>query len=348
MILCPKCHSPFRGTPRRPYCNCMRDNDGETKRRRRRVPTMQLPNLDTDAPDEWQVAQQAVEDHLADSDVVAAFQLCRTVEVYTDGSAPIANPGGPIGFAVVAVGYREPIDTAQLDRPKPCARIDLGDFIAARALEPQTSNNRAEVAGVLAAFELIRKLGENQITLEHVYVWGDSNYTVNCGNGTWRRKKNTDLWAIYDIVLDGAKQATGAAIELSWIKGHASNQYNSAADELATRAAFNFDEAAYKRFRAAQAASGREMPGTKTLAQYGVRIETKEVTPPVTQSNEDNPTQVETTGPSEWQTDTDYVILLLTHFDGGNQATMRSGASTGIYRLTTSKGRSYQTKVNHP
>lgn len=336
------------GTARRPHCNCMRDSGGMMKRQRQRVPTMQLPNLDTDMSHEWHVAQQAVEDHLADSDLAEAFRPCRTIEIYTDGSAPIANPGGPIGFAVVAAGYRELIEPSQQDRPEPCARTELGDFIAGRASEPQTSNNRAEIAGVLAAFELIRKLGESQVTPEHVYVWSDSNYTVNCGNGMWRRKKNTDLWAAYDLVLDAAEQVTHATIELGWVKGHASNQHNSAADELATRAAFNFDEVAYKRFRAAQTATGREMPGSTALAQHGVKLETKVVAPLAIQSTpNDNPARVESTSANHWQADTDYAILLLTHFDGGNQTTVRSGPATGLYRLNTSKGRSYQTKVRH-
>ncbi|MDQ3704559.1 MAG: hypothetical protein M3437_04925 [Chloroflexota bacterium] len=309
---------------------------------------MQLPNLGTETPDEWKVAQQAVADHLADGDVVEAFRQCRTIEVYTDGSAPIANPGGPIGFAVVAVGYRELIDTSQQDRPKPCARIELGDFIAARTLEPQTSNNRAEVAGVLSAFELIRKLGENQIRLEHVYVWSDSNYTVNCGNGDWRRKKNTDLWAAYDIVLDAAQQATGATIELSWVKGHASNEYNGAADELATRAAFNFDEVTYKRFRAAQAVTGREMPGPVALAQHDVKLETRIIDTPTTHSApEDGLEHTGTTSTGEWRVDTDYAILLLTHLEGNSQQGVGCGSCTGTYRLITNKGRSYQTKVKH-
>ncbi|MDQ3928776.1 MAG: hypothetical protein M3328_06475, partial [Chloroflexota bacterium] len=61
----------------------MRDNDGGAKRPRQRVPTMQLPNFDTSTSDEWHVAQQAVEDYLADHDVIETFRLCRTAEIYT-------------------------------------------------------------------------------------------------------------------------------------------------------------------------------------------------------------------------------------------------------------------------
>ena len=119
---------------------------------------MQLPNLQTDLAPEWLTAKQAVEDHLYEGNVIEAFKPCRSIEIYTDGSAPIANPGGPLGFAVVAVGYSETIDVSRQDRPQPCARLDLGDFVAARKSEPKTSNNRAEIAAVLAAFQLLNNL----------------------------------------------------------------------------------------------------------------------------------------------------------------------------------------------
>ncbi|HEX8600410.1 MAG TPA: RNase H family protein [Chloroflexia bacterium] len=307
-----------------------------------------LPNMDTGEAPEWLVAKQAVEDQLVHEDKVEAFRVCRTIEVYTDGSAPIANPGGPLGFAVVAVAYRDPINSDGQERPEPCAQIELGGFVAARRAEPRTSNNRAEIAGVLAAFQLIHKLGENKAQPQHIYIWSDSKYTVFCGNGVWQRKKNTDLWAAYDRALASAKKSTGATIELGWVKGHASNQYNEVADELATLAAFNFDEVAHKRFRAAQAATGREMPGDKTLAQFGVKLDAKVSEAAAEETTTDNDSeQTESKYPYEWQSDSDYVVLLLTQLDGGEQSRMGYAPCTGTYRLTTSKGHSHQTKTRH-
>lgn len=307
-----------------------------------------LPNMDTGEAPEWLVAKQAVEDQLAHADKVEAFRACHTIEVYTDGSAPIANPGGPIGFAVVAVGYRDPIDTHGQERPEPCAQIELGGFIAARRAEPKTSNNRAEIAGVLAAFQLMRKLGENKAQPQNIYIWSDSKYTVFCGNGVWQRKKNTDLWVAYDRALASAKKSTGATIELGWVKGHASNQYNEVADELATLAAFNFDEVAHKRFRSAQIASGREMPGDKTLAQFGVKLDadaSEAATVEIT--TDDNLEPAESRYPYDWQSDSDYVVLLLTQLDGGEQSRTGYAPCTGTYRLTTSKGHSHQARTRH-
>jgi ribonuclease HI len=219
--------------------------------------------------------------------------------------------------------------------------------VAARTSEPKTSNNRAEIAAVLAAFELLNKLGRNGTSPQRVYVWSDSSYTVNCGNGKWQRKKNTDLWATYDAALAAANRATGARIELRWVKGHASNEYNGAADELATLAAFDFDELAHKRFRAAQIATGKEMPGAATLAQHGVTLQTRVIDAPAAQPAPDGgPTRTDAAGSYEWHPDTDYALLLLTQMDGGG-TNAGSGPCTGTYRLTTNKGHSHQTKVKH-
>ena len=305
---------------------------------------MRLPDLQDDAALEWLVAQQAVEDQLNKSEVVEAFKPCRAIEVYTDGSAPITNPGGPLGFAAVEVGYAEPINVSGQDRPGPCARLEVGGFVAARTSEPKTSNNRAEIAAVLAAFDLVRKLGEHEVAPRQVYVWSDSSYTVNCGTGKWQRKKNTDLWTAYDAALKSAEQATGASIKLGWVKGHASNQYNGAADELATLAAFNFDEVAHRRFRAAQIATGREIPGEKLLAQHGATLESKASDAPAPDGSTDSS---KATALYEWLPDTDYAVLLLTQMEGGGQPGAGSGPCTGTYRLTTSKGHSHQTRVKH-
>ncbi len=292
---------------------------------------MNLPNIEiVDAP-EWTIARQAVKDKL---DNAAAFRECRTVEVFTDGSAPISNPGGQAGFGIVAVGYAEAVDTEKAARPQPCAQLSVGGYIPARRDEPATSNNRAEIAGTLAAFELARCLGEKYARLEQVCVWSDSKYVVNCGNGVWQRKKNTDLWAAFDAVLAQVK----GELTLGWVKGHAASNLNNTADELATLAAFNFDEVVHKRFRAAQQATGREIIGSFQV------VETLGASLGNISSAEESADLID-----EWQPNNDYTLVLFTEMDGGGYAGAGSGSGpcTGTYRLTSRDGRNYKTKVKH-
>src|SRR5207244_1321566 len=81
-------------------------------------------------------------------------------EAYTDGSAPVRNPGGPAGFSAILVGYTDLIGPGKPLPINPSARLDLGGYVLARAAEPLPSNNRAEIAGVLAALVAVRTLGQ--------------------------------------------------------------------------------------------------------------------------------------------------------------------------------------------
>ncbi|HXE71331.1 MAG TPA: RNase H family protein, partial [Candidatus Nitrosotenuis sp.] len=67
-------------------------------------------------------------------------------------------------------------------------------------------------------------------------VWCDSQYTVRCATGRWRRHKNTDLWLAYQECADWLSPRL-EKLELRWTRGHAGNPHNEAADRLALRAA---------------------------------------------------------------------------------------------------------------
>ena len=109
--------------------------------------------MDRSIEREWEVVQRVVAASLvAAPEAWAAFAQCRAIEVYTDGSAPVRNPGGQAGFAAVVAGFAEPIDALSARRPEPRAHLRLGGYVPARADDPPTSNNRAELAGVLAAW----------------------------------------------------------------------------------------------------------------------------------------------------------------------------------------------------
>jgi hypothetical protein len=47
-----------------------------------------------------------------------------------------------------------------------------------------------------------------------VAIWCDNDDTVQCGNGVWKRRKNMDLWAVYDEVLGDVMCRSGRSRHL--------------------------------------------------------------------------------------------------------------------------------------
>jgi ribonuclease HI len=280
---------------------------------------------------EWAAVCRACEASLAgDPAGWVALAGCPAVEIYTDGSAPLRNPGGPAGFAAAIVGFAAPVPAGTFDRPAPDARLDLGGYIAARRTEPATSNNRAEIAGVLAALRALAHLAAAGGAPPEITVWSDSSYVVNCGTGLWQRKKNTDLWPIYDQ-LAAQVAAWAPHWALAWVKGHARNPYNEAADEVATRAAFDFDAAQYQRYRAAQEATGQEMPGAAALAATVPA-------PAVSDASAPGAARPQSDAPGA----PDYILILQTRLSGQGYP-----GGMGEYHIRARDGRTRTGQVTH-
>ena len=137
----------------------------------------------------------------------------RPTVVYTDGSCR-GNPG-PGGWGWV---------------------VPDGPWAAGAA--PATTNNRMEMQAVLEALEALQGC-------DPVEVVTDSNYIVNCFAQRWwvgwqRRNwrnskkepvKNQDLW------VPLIEQVLARGVAFRWVKGHAGDRWNDAADLLATGAA---------------------------------------------------------------------------------------------------------------
>jgi ribonuclease HI len=162
------------------------------------------------------------------------------------------------------------------------------------------------------------------VTARHVTIWSDSQYAIYCATGVWQRKKNTDLWPILDKQVGTLGKNSGVTIK--WVKGHAGNRYNEIADEVATRAAFDFNEEKYSKFRAAQQATGQEMPGQSALKEQGVTYQATEA------RATSEPVDI-----GAWSPNADYMLVLNTQIVKGGHPI--KGPRQGEYRLWARDGR---------
>ena len=142
--------------------------------------------------------------------------------IYTDGACS-GNPG-PGGWAAIIIPDDDPEATEQLTG---------GDA--------HTTNNRMELT---AALEALRALG----TPSRVALHTDSEYLSKAFNEDWldgwqandwqtssnNDVKNQDLWK---ALLDAAERHE---VDWVWVKGHADDELNIMADELAVAAMEQF------------------------------------------------------------------------------------------------------------
>lgn len=127
------------------------------------------------------------------------------IEIYTDGSC-LKNPNGPGGYAFIIIE-----DDVEFHHSEGCK---------------STTNNREEMKAVIEALRCIN-------SKEECKIYTDSKLVINCANGTWKRKANTDLWSEYENVSKNKK------IIFEWVKGHSGNHYNELVDKMALKEAKN-------------------------------------------------------------------------------------------------------------
>ena len=145
----------------------------------------------------------------------AAERQRREVTIYTDGSC-LGNPG-PGGWAAILLSGRH--------------RRELTGSLA------QTTNNQMELQAAIAGLAALKQ--PCRVTL-----WSDSEYLRN-GITTWIKAwqsngwltaqkkpvKNADLWR------ELLRAMAPHQVEWRWTKGHAADEHNNRADELARAAA---------------------------------------------------------------------------------------------------------------
>ena len=92
-----------------------------------------------------------------------------------------------------------------------------------------TTNNRMEILAIIYALHAISK------PIDIINIYSDSQYAIGCITKNWTRKKNTDLWQLFDKVYSKAKILC-SNIQFNWVKGHDINEFNNVADKLAVEA----------------------------------------------------------------------------------------------------------------
>lgn len=155
---------------------------------------------------------------------------------YTDGAC-IKNPGGPAGWAVIALAAK---DVANNVAQEGAPQIECYGHIPQ---SPATTNNRAEIAAILAALSIAPF--DAPLT-----IYSDSEYVINVAKGKYQMKANPDLWSLYRLLLNRRR----AAPAFVWVQGHAGHDLNEQADELAGLGAWNGDEEKYRSWQASSAA----------------------------------------------------------------------------------------------
>jgi ribonuclease HI len=139
----------------------------------------------------------------------------RRVRLVTDGSC-LGNPG-PGGWAAI-LRHGEQVKELW-------------------GCDPQTTNNRMEMAAVLRGLQALKEPCQIEIEIDSEYVKnGITKWLAGWKRNGWRTAakapvKNQDLWQQLDEELRKHQ------VEWTWVKGHAQHEDNNRCDELARNAA---------------------------------------------------------------------------------------------------------------
>ncbi|KAI1506556.1 ribonuclease H [Biscogniauxia marginata] len=176
-----------------------------------------------------EAAQEAIQDEGAEppskkSKRAAVKEELDVTQVWTDGSSRGNGKLGASAGVGVYFGANDPRNVSER----------LGG-------ELQT-NQRAELTAILRALEIVP-------VKQSMRIHSDSRYCISCvtewyvgwGNNGWKTKtkedvKNKDLVIAIRARID-ARDEAGAKTYFQFVKGHATDIGNNAADELATQAA---------------------------------------------------------------------------------------------------------------
>ena len=144
----------------------------------------------------------------------------KQVTIYTDGACS-GNPGP-------AAGGHPPV------------RSDAKELSGG---EPQTTNNRMELTGVITALEALKEPCV-------VELYSDSKYVIDGLQKGWAKgwkaragSNRTKLGPEPGFMGPPADAVRLSQVHLHWVKGHAENKYNNRCDELAVAESRKYKQA---------------------------------------------------------------------------------------------------------
>ena len=135
------------------------------------------------------------------------------VEIYTDGACS-GNPGpGGWGAVLRYQGHEKELSGG----------------------EPDTTNNRMELTAAIESLNSLKRACDVDMFTDSKYVKdGLTSWIHNWKRNGWKTAakkpvKNADLWQALDEAVNRH------TIKWHWVKGHAGNELNERADELANQ-----------------------------------------------------------------------------------------------------------------
>lgn len=129
--------------------------------------------------------------------------------IYTDGAYSSSRDQGGIGIVVLKDGEKV--------------------FKYSKGFR-QTTNNQMELIAVIIALRAIKN------SINSLTIYTDSMYVKGCATLGWKRKKNVELWELFDQAFKLAQVLVKTPIQIEHVKGHADNIYNNLCDEIAVQA----------------------------------------------------------------------------------------------------------------
>ena len=99
---------------------------------------------------------------------------------------------------------------------------DVNEVLLSGHEKGTTTNNRMELMAVIEALQFIEAT-----TTKTIRIYSDSQLTIKCAKGVWKRNANLDLWSQFD------KVSSGKVIDFEWVKAHNGDMYNEMVDQAA-------------------------------------------------------------------------------------------------------------------